>query len=95
MDSYVANDAEAQRRIEAYMDAISAPQLYRERYRNAIGAVERRPLEAGRGIHSWVCMKEKLDGKRSNTFYLSAELYGCLPDDPRAVRDLGITSSRG
>lgn len=80
MDSYVANDAEAQARIEAYMDAISAPQLYRERYRNAISAVERRPLEAGRGIHSWVGMKEKVDGKRSNTFYLSAELFGCLPD---------------
>ncbi|KAJ6139649.1 hypothetical protein N7471_006135 [Penicillium samsonianum] len=81
MDSYPANDAEAQERIEAYMDAISAPRLYRERYRNAISAVQRRPLEAGRGIHSWVSMKEKLDGKRSNTFYLSAELYGCLGDD--------------
>ncbi|KAK4870591.1 hypothetical protein LT330_004939 [Penicillium expansum] len=80
MDSYVANDAEAQERIETYMDAISAPQLYRERYRNAISAVQRRPLETGRGIHSWVSMKEKLNGKRSNTFYLSAELYGCLAD---------------
>ncbi|CAI7615252.1 unnamed protein product [Penicillium crustosum] len=78
MDSYAVNDAEAQQRIEMYMDAISAPQLYRERYRNAISAVQRRPLEAGRGIHSWVSMKEKLDGTRSNTFYLSAELYGCL-----------------
>ncbi|KAJ6184588.1 hypothetical protein N7519_005889 [Penicillium mononematosum] len=81
MDSYTANDAEARERIEMYMDAISAPQLYRERYKNAIIAVQRRPLEAGRGIHSWVSMKEKLDGTRSNTFYLSAELYGCLFDD--------------
>ncbi|KAJ5947825.1 Aromatic prenyltransferase DMATS type [Penicillium verhagenii] len=78
MDNYAKSDAEAQERIERYMDAISAPQLYRERYRNAINTVKRRPLEAGRGIHSWVSMKEKLDGKRSNTFYLSAELYGCL-----------------
>ncbi|KXG47397.1 Aromatic prenyltransferase, DMATS type [Penicillium griseofulvum] len=78
---HVANDAVAQERIEIYMDAISAPQLYRERYRNAVSAVQRRPLEAGRGIHSWVGMKEKLDGKRSNTFYLSAELYGCLVDE--------------
>ncbi|CRL25825.1 Aromatic prenyltransferase, DMATS type [Penicillium camemberti] len=81
MDNYAANDAEAQRRIEMYMDAISAPRIYRERYRNAISAVQRRPLEAGRGIHSWVSMKEKLDGTRSNTFYLSAELYGCLGED--------------
>ncbi|KAF4765706.1 hypothetical protein N7455_004721 [Penicillium solitum] len=81
MDSYTANDAEAQQRIETYMDAISAPRLYRERYRNAISAVQRRTLEAGRGIHSWVSMKEKLDGTRSNTFYLSAELYGCLGED--------------
>lgn len=81
MDNYAANDAEAQRRIEMYMDAISAPRIYRERYRNAISAVQRQPLEAGRGIHSWVSMKEKLDGTRSNTFYLSAELYGCLGED--------------
>lgn len=81
MDSYAASDTEAQERIENYMDAITAPQLYRERYRNAISSVQRRPLEVGRGIHSWVGMKEKLDGKRSNTFYLSAELYGCLVDD--------------
>jgi tryptophanase len=81
MDSYAADDAEAQERIERYMEAISAPQVYRERYRNAIGAVQRRPLQAGRGIHSWVSMKEKLNGERSNTFYLSAELYGSLADD--------------
>ncbi|CAL5871549.1 uncharacterized protein PFLUO_LOCUS5802 [Penicillium psychrofluorescens] len=81
MDSYAANDAEAQERIETYMNVISAPRIYRERYRNAISSVQRRPLGAGRGIHSWVGMKEKLDGKRSNTFYLSAELYGCLVDD--------------
>lgn len=78
MDHFAASDAEAQERIERYMDAISAPQVYRERYRNAISAVQRRPLEAGRGIHSWVGMKEKVNGERSNTFYISAELYGCL-----------------
>ncbi|KAJ5177849.1 Aromatic prenyltransferase DMATS type [Penicillium coprophilum] len=81
MCCHAKNDAQAQERIETYMDAISAPLLYRERYRNAVSAVQRRPLEAGRGIHSWVGMKEKVDGKRSNTFYLSAELYGCLVDD--------------
>ncbi|PYI05120.1 hypothetical protein BO78DRAFT_387995 [Aspergillus sclerotiicarbonarius CBS 121057] len=87
MDTYAANDAEAQQRIETYMDVIQAPPLYRETYRKAISAVQRRPLEAGRGIHSWVSMKEKRDGKRSNTYYLSAELYGCLVDDGPADGD--------
>jgi tryptophanase len=81
MDDQAVNDAEAKERIEKYMDIISAPQLYRERYRNAISAVQCRPLELGRGIHSWVSMKEKMDGTRSNTYYLSAELYGGLVDE--------------
>lgn len=63
------------------MEAISAPYIYRQSYRNAISAVQRRSLEAGRGIDSWVSMKEKLNGERSNTLYLSAELYGYLADD--------------
>lgn len=81
MDSYVAHDAEAQERVEAYMQAISAPPAYRERYFKAIDAVRRRSLDSGRGIHSWVSLKMKPDGKRSNTFYLSPELYGPLVDD--------------
>ena len=78
MDAYAKSDAEAQQRVETYMEAISAPQLYRERYRKAIASIQRRPLEDGRGIHSWVSMKEKPDGKRSNTYYLSAELFGSI-----------------
>lgn len=81
MDSYAASDAEAQERVEAYMHAVSAPELYRERYRAGIDAVRRRPLTAGRGIHSWVSLKQKPEGKRSNTFYLSPELFGPLVDD--------------
>lgn len=81
MDSYAAHDAEAQERVEAYMDAFSAPAAYRERYLKGIDAVRRRSLETGRGIHSWVSLKMKPDGKRSNCFYLSPELYGPLLDD--------------
>lgn len=78
MDSYAANDADAQERIERYMSEISAPALYRERYRKAISAVQRRPLEEGRGIHSWVSLKDNLGGRLSNTFYLSGEFFGAL-----------------
>lgn len=81
MDDYAANDEVAKNRIEDYMDAISAPELYRETYNKSLRAVQRRPLNAGRGIHSWVGMKESSSGKRSNTFYFSPELFGCLPGD--------------
>ncbi|XDG07171.1 hypothetical protein ABKA04_006786 [Annulohypoxylon sp. FPYF3050] len=80
IDSYAANDEEAQERVEKYMRDISAPQLYRERYRKAISAIQRRPLAAGRGIHSWVGLKQNPDGARSNTYYLSPEFFGPLQD---------------
>lgn len=80
IDSYVTNDAEAQDRIEHYMDLISAPVTYREKYRRAVATVQRRPLASGRGIHSWVSLKRKLGpkGRVTNTFYLSPEFYGPL-----------------
>lgn len=80
MDSYCVSDAEAQERIEKYMDEISACPAYRKRYRNMIKTVQRRPLESGRGIHSWVSLKQKPDGGRSNTFYVSPEFFGPLED---------------
>lgn len=86
MDNYASNDAEAQARIEQYMEIISAPQVYRDRYRSAINAVRRRPLKDGRGIHSWVGMKDKANGDRSNTYYLSAELFGSLADSGIAMK---------
>lgn len=81
IDNYSANDEEAQERIEKYMQDICAPLLYRERYRKAISAIQRRPLAAGRGIHSWVSLKQSPDGARSNTYYLSPEFFGPLQDD--------------
>ncbi|RYP46629.1 hypothetical protein DL768_007193 [Monosporascus sp. mg162] len=78
IDSYSVHDAEAQERIEQYMHDILAPSVYRERYKKAISAVQRRPLESGRGIHSWVSLKQKPNGRRSNTYYLSPEFFGPL-----------------
>ena len=80
IDHYVTSDAEAQERIERYMDQISAPAAYREKYRKAVNTVQRRPLAAGRGIHSWVSLKYKSSpgGRVTNTFYLSPETYGPL-----------------
>ncbi|RYP86358.1 hypothetical protein DL769_000742 [Monosporascus sp. CRB-8-3] len=80
IDSYSAHDADAQERIEQYMHDIRAPPVYREGYRKAISAVQRRPLESGRGIHSWVSLKQKADGRQSNTYYLSPEFFGSLDD---------------
>ncbi|KAI1414898.1 beta-eliminating lyase [Hypoxylon sp. FL1857] len=80
IDSYSANDEEAQERIEKYMRDKCAPLLYRERYRKAISAIQRRPLAAGRGIHSWVSLKQNPDGALSNTYYLSPEFFGPLQD---------------
>lgn len=81
LDNYATHDADAQQRVITYIQAISAPQVFRARYERAIDAVRRRPLESGRGIHSWASLKMKPGGKRSNTFYLSPELFGPLPDD--------------
>lgn len=79
LDSYAAHDAEAQDRVERYMDEVDAPKAYRQRYRMAIASVQRRPLEAGRGIHSWASLKVAAErGRKSNCFYLSPEFFGML-----------------
>jgi tryptophanase len=78
LDSYAANDEDAQEHIERYMEAIRAPGVYRERYRKAIEAVQRQPLAEGPGIHSWVSLKHKPGGKASNAYYLSPEYFGAL-----------------
>ncbi|KAH7309888.1 beta-eliminating lyase [Stachybotrys elegans] len=78
IDANVANDAEAKERIERYMENISAPAVYREKYRKTLATMQRRPLASGRGIHSWVSFKQKPGGGVINTFYFSPELYGPL-----------------
>ncbi|KXJ87312.1 tryptophanase [Microdochium bolleyi] len=74
--AYADNDADVQGRVEAYMEQAAVSPVFREKYRSTINAVQRRPLEDGRGVHAWVSLKQKAGGKRTNTFYISPELYG-------------------
>ncbi|KAI1735662.1 pyridoxal phosphate-dependent transferase [Xylaria scruposa] len=75
ISAYADDDAQIQARIERYMDAASVSPLYRKRYRKMISAVQRRPLNRGRGIHAWVSLKQAAGGKQSNTFYISPDLF--------------------
>ncbi|KAK4187540.1 putative Tryptophanase [Podospora australis] len=76
MDAYVENDAEAKRRVEAYLTTVGASVAARERYASVLAATQRRALSQGRGIHAWVSLKLKAGGKRENTFYLCPEMFG-------------------
>ncbi|KAI0204441.1 pyridoxal phosphate-dependent transferase [Astrocystis sublimbata] len=75
ISAYADNDEQIQARIEQYMDAVSVSPLYRKRYRKMISAVQRRPLNRGKGIHAWVSLKQAAGGKHSNTFYISPDLF--------------------
>jgi len=74
--AYARDDAVARQRVEDYMDQAGVSGGFRAKYRDVISAVQRRPLNDGRGIHAWVSLKSKAGGKRVNTFYISPELYG-------------------
>jgi len=76
--AYAKDDAEIQERVERYMAALSVSPLFKERYRKTISAVQRRPLAANVGLHAWVSLKQGANGKRSNTFYLSPELFSAV-----------------
>ncbi|KAI0404401.1 beta-eliminating lyase [Xylaria palmicola] len=71
---YAGDDGEVQRRVEQYMLARSVPASFQRRYRKSISAVQRRPLTAGPGLHSWVGLRQSASGALSNVFWLSAEL---------------------
>lgn len=75
VDAYVQSDAEARSRVEEYLSAAAASTAARERYAKVLAAVQRRRLDQGRGIHSWVSLKQCAGGRRENTFYLSAEMF--------------------
>ncbi|KAF3059987.1 Aromatic prenyltransferase, DMATS type [Daldinia childiae] len=75
---YAENDADAQERIERYLDEVSASPVCKERYKKVVNAVWRRPLDQGRGIHAWVSLKQDLGYKQLITFYISPELFGPL-----------------
>ncbi|KAI1660442.1 hypothetical protein F4813DRAFT_400658 [Daldinia decipiens] len=75
---YAENDADAQARVERYLDEVSASPVCKERYKKVINAARRRPLDQGRGVHAWVSLKQDSGYKRSITFYVSPELFGPL-----------------
>lgn len=74
--AYAEDDRIARQRVESYMTQAGVSDKFRGKYRDVISAVQRRPLNEGRGIHAWVSLKSKAGGKRVNTFYISPELYG-------------------
>ncbi|CAJ2508465.1 Uu.00g134910.m01.CDS01 [Anthostomella pinea] len=76
ISAYAEDDAQIRARVERYMAAVSVPALYKQRYRKMVSAVQRRPLNSGTSIHSWVSLKQAAGGKQSNTFYISPDLFG-------------------
>jgi tryptophanase len=84
---YAENDAIVQERMEKYIEVADISDAYRERYRKCVRAVQRRPLDQGRGIHAWISLKQSVKGKKSTTFYLSAELYGPLDESGYVMVD--------
>ncbi|KAK4173660.1 putative Tryptophanase [Triangularia setosa] len=76
VDAYVQNDAEVKRRVESYLVGVRASAAARERYVTVLAAAQRRPLNQGRGIHAWVSLKQRAEGRRENTFYLCPEMLG-------------------
>lgn len=76
IDAYVAEDAEARRRIERYYhESTDISPLCKDRYTSALKVVQRRPLQQEPGIHAWVSLKLKSRGDYTNTFYMSPEIF--------------------
>lgn len=75
---YAENDSIIEQRMEAYISVAGLSTEFKERYRRVIRAVQRRPMDWGRGIHAWVSLKMGKAGKRATTFYISPELFGTL-----------------
>ncbi|KAI1823886.1 pyridoxal phosphate-dependent transferase [Xylaria intraflava] len=75
VSAYASDDGQIQARIERYMVAVSASPLFKKRYRKAVSAVQRRPLDRGTGIHSWVSLEQASGGRLLNSFALSPDLF--------------------
>ncbi|KAI2625149.1 pyridoxal phosphate-dependent transferase [Xylaria nigripes] len=75
ISAYADDDLQIQTRVERYIAAVSAPSIYKTRYRKAISAVQRRELDRGTGVHAWVSLKQSADGKQTNTFYISSDMF--------------------
>lgn len=78
VSDYARNDAEIHCRVVEYCGN-KAPMVL-PHYVRSIVALRQRSLSDGQGLHSWVSLKQSPDGSLGLTFYLSAELFGPLPD---------------
>jgi tryptophanase len=76
VEGYTDNDEIVQDRVEKYMNEASVSPVFRRRYRKVVSAVQRRALNLGKGIHSWVSLKQQPEKRLTNTFYLSPQLFG-------------------
>lgn len=76
VDAYVADDAEARKRIERYFrESTNVSPLCMDKYARALKVIQRRPLQRKPGIHAWVSLKLKGQGDYTNTFYMSPEIF--------------------
>jgi len=81
---YAPHDAEIRRRVEEllqsqkYLRGENGPSGL-EIYQKCIDTVAHRALDAGRGIHSWIGLKNSRRRGTVITFYLEPEMYGVLP----------------
>ncbi|KAK9439931.1 beta-eliminating lyase [Metarhizium brunneum] len=78
VSDYARNDAEIHCRIVEYCS--NKVPMVLPHYVRSIVALRQRSLSDGQGLHSWVSLKQSPDGSLGLTFYLSAELFGPLPD---------------
>ncbi|KAL3698558.1 hypothetical protein R1sor_012634 [Riccia sorocarpa] len=83
VSEYAPNDAVIKQRIEAYLTPVSSTSL--ATYHSIVAALQERPLEQGRGFHSFVGFKYSARGLL-NTFYVSAEFFGVLSPIPMSHR---------
>ena len=72
IDEYTEDDAEAKRRIRRYMHDLHLCGDYRQRYEDAVRALEDGVAKGKGRRHCWVGLKARADGGMSNTYYLSS-----------------------
>ncbi|KAG8408530.1 hypothetical protein J3458_019562 [Metarhizium acridum] len=78
VSEYASNDAQIHRRVVEYCSN-KAPMML-PHYVRSTESLRQRSLSDGRGLHSWVSLKQSPNGSHGLTFYLSAELFGPLPN---------------
>lgn len=76
VSSYAPHDGVIRQRVESYAADISSTLL--TKYRRCVDTLHSRPLTHGRGLNSYVSLKNARSGPVT-TFYVSEELFNILP----------------